>query len=356
MSADVEPALPLVPAPATPARQGGPRALWCAASQHSAGVLLCVLIALAASFVASLHNGPQLLYALLFGVCFHFLSVEAKTAPGIEFCGRAVLRVGVALLGARITLAQIAALGWGTAAVVVVAVVSTIGVGILVARRLGLSTAHGVLSGGATAICGASAALALAAVLPRSREQDRFTLVVVISVTTLSTAAMLLYPPIARAFSLPPQLAGLFLGASIHDVAQVVGAGYLMSPAIGDHATIVKLLRISLLAFVVMAVSLSSLSRGVQPERGARPPLLPGFLQCFVALVALHSLGWIPPAWQPAINETSRTCLVVAIAALGVKTSLPGLMQAGWRAFALLLVETLWLAIFVLVAVHAMRG
>ena len=318
-------------------------------------MLLCVVVALAASFVAGLHNGPQLLYALLFGVCFHFLSDEPRTAPGIAFCGRSVLRIGVALLGARITLAQIAALGWSTAAVVVCAVLSTIAVGVLLARRLGLTTAQGVLSGGSTAICGASAALALAAVLPRSREQDRFTLVVVVCVTSLSTLAMLLYPPIARGFGLPPQLAGLFLGASIHDVAQVVGAGYLMSPAIGDQATIVKLLRISLLAFVVMAVSLSSLSRGATAEPGTRPPLLPGFLQCFVALVALHSLGWIPAAWQPVINEASRACLVVAIAALGVKTSLPGLIEAGWRAFALLLFETLWLAAFVLAAVMTMK-
>ncbi|HUG24161.1 YeiH family protein [Piscinibacter sp.] len=320
------------------------------------GAALCVVIALAASFAAGLHDGPQLLYALFFGVCFHFLAAEAQTRPGIEFCGRTVLRIGVALLGARITVAQIAALGWSTAAIVVAAVLSTIAIGVAVARWLKLTTAHGVLSGGATAICGASAALALSAVLPRSREQDRFTLVVVVSVTTLSTLAMLLYPLIARAFALPPPLAGLFLGGTIHDVAQVVGAGYLMNPATGDQATIVKLLRISLLAFVVMAVSLSSLARRADNSGAtSRPPLLPGFLQFFVLLVALNSLGWIPPAWHGAINEASRGCLIVAIAALGVKTSFSTLIEAGWRSFALLLIETLWLAAIVLAAVLVMR-
>jgi uncharacterized integral membrane protein (TIGR00698 family) len=264
-----------------------------------------------------------------------------------------VLRIGVALLGVRITVTQIAALGWTTAAVVASAVLGTI----VLARRLGLSPAQGVLSGGATAICGASAALALAAVLPRSREQDRFTIVVVVSVTTLSTLAMLLYPAIARAFALPPALAGLFLGGSIHDVAQVVGAGYTMGPATGDQATIVKLLRISLLAFVVMAVSVSSLARcGGSDGAAVRPPLLPGFLQFFVALAALHSLGWIPVAWQSALNGISRVCLVVAIAALGVKTSFHMLLQAGWRAFALLLAETIWLAAWVLGAVLLMQA
>jgi uncharacterized integral membrane protein (TIGR00698 family) len=341
--------------PALPARfAGAAQAAWGALSLRWPGAALCVVVALAATFVAGLHGGPQLLYALFFGICFHFLSEEASTRAGIEFCARSVLRVGVALLGARITVAQIAALGWTTATLVVVAVVSTIAVGVLAARRLGLGTASGVLSGGATAICGASAALALSAVMPRSPERDRFTLVVVVSVTTLSTLAMLLYPPVARAFDLPPPLAGLFLGGTIHDVAQVVGAGYLMGPATGDQATIVKLLRISLLAFVVMAVSLSSLGRTAGPDT-PRPPVLPGFLQCFVVLVALNSLGLVPAPWQEGLNVVSRACLVVAIAALGVKTSLPALASAGWRSFLLLLVETLWLAALVLVAVVWMR-
>jgi uncharacterized integral membrane protein (TIGR00698 family) len=342
--------------PALAARfAGAAQAAWGALALRWPGAALCTVVALAATFVAGLHGGPQLLYALFFGVCFHFLSEDAGTRAGIDFCARSVLRVGVALLGARITVAQVAALGWTTAALVVSAVVSTIALGVLLARRLGLGTANGVLSGGATAICGASAALALSAVMPRTPERDRFTLVVVVSVTTLSTLAMLLYPPVARAFDLPPPLAGLFLGGTIHDVAQVVGAGYLMGPATGDQATIVKLLRISLLAFVVMAVSLSSLARREGPAT-ARPPLLPGFLQCFVVLVALNSLGWVPAAWQDALNAVSRACLVVAIAALGVKTSLPALASAGWRSFVLLLVETLWLAGLVLVAVLCLRG
>lgn len=332
---------------------------WSAAVERWPGALLCCVIALAASFVAGLHSGPQLLYALLFGISLHFLWGESKTRAGIEFCSATVLRFGVALLGARITVLQFAALGWLTAAVVVAGVLSTIACGVLAARRLGLGTAPGVLSGGATAICGASAALALSAVLPRSREQERFTLAVVIGVTTLSTMAMLVYPLIARGLALPPALAGLFLGGTIHDVAQVVGAGYMLGPATGDQATIVKLLRVAMLALVVMAVAMSSIGhrQAAQPARNAaRPPLLPGFLQAFVVLVALNSLGWIPPGWQGPINEVSRACLVVAIAALGVKTSFETLARVGWRSLVLLLVETLWLAGFVLVAVIAMKA
>lgn len=322
------------------------------------GVLLCAVIALAASFIARLHGGPQLLYALLIGVAFHFLLDDARIRPGIDFCTGAVLRLGVALLGARITTGQIAALGWNTALIVVACVLSTIFGGIWVARRLGLSTAQGLLSGGATAICGASAALAISAVLPRSREQERFTLLVVVAVTSLSTIAMLLYPLLVHVLHLPPAMAGLFLGGSIHDVAQVVGAGYLMGQQTGDAATIVKLFRVSMLALVVMAVS-AAYRGGRLPSSGTdtphRPALVPWFLWLFLLLVVIHSLYGIPEAAQPLIGELSRGCLVVAIAALGVKTSFQMLFQTGWRPFALLLVETIWLAAALMGAILIVR-
>lgn len=323
------------------------------------GLLLCGVIALAASFISRLHGGPQLLYALLIGVAFHFLLDDARIRPGIHFCTGTVLRLGVALLGARITTAQIAALGWSTALTVVACVLSTIFGGIWLARRLGLSTMQGLLSGGATAICGASAALAISAVLPRSHEQERFTLLVVVVVTSLSTVAMLFYPLLAHALHLSPALAGLFLGGSIHDVAQVVGAGYLMGQETGDAATIVKLFRVSMLALVVIVVSAAYRGRHLPADNSDtphRPALVPWFLWVFLLLVIVNSLHGIPDAAQPVIGELSRACLILAIAALGVKTSFQMLLQTGWRPLALLLAETLWLATLLLVAIVIMRS
>ena len=203
------------------------------------GAALSCVIAMAATLVSTLHGGPQFLYALFFGVAFHYLSQDPKAKPGIEFCSRNVLRLGVGLLGARITASQIAGLGWSTAAIVIAAVVTTMLCGSLLGRRLGLTRAQGVLSGGAVAICGASAALAISSVLPRNKESERFTLMVVVTVTVLSTLAMVAYPLIAKVLHLPPELAGLFLGGTIHDVAQVVGAGYMLNHETGDYATIV---------------------------------------------------------------------------------------------------------------------
>ena len=321
------------------------------------GSALAAVVALAATFVSQLHGGPQMLYALFFGVAFHYLSQEARTKAGIEFCARHVLRLGVGLLGARITAMQIAGLGWVTALTVVAAVLTTIACGLLLARRLGLSRAQGMLSGGAVAICGASAALAIAAVLPRDKHHDRFTLLVVITVTVLSTVAMVVYPLIVQLLGLSPQMAGLFIGGTIHDVAQVVGAGYTLGQEAGDTATIVKLFRVAMLAAVVLVASIAFKTAREQAAASsglpgaAKQPLVPWFLWLFAAMVAANSAGALAPVMQQGLGWVSRACLVVAIAALGMKTSFMQLTQAGWRPMALIAIETAWMAALVLAVI-----
>jgi uncharacterized integral membrane protein (TIGR00698 family) len=321
------------------------------------GSLMAVVIALAATAVSTLHGGPQLLYALFFGISFHYLSQEARTKAGIEFCARAVLRLGVGLLGARITLSQLQDLGVASAVAVAVGVALTIGFGWWLAPRLSLSRRQGLLSGGSVAICGASAALAIAAVLPREKDGERFTLIVVVAVTALSTLAMVLYPLLARALTLSPHWAGMFLGGTIHDVAQVVGAGYTLGPATGDVATVFKLLRVSMLVVVVLLLSAAyRAQRDAVREPGApraaeRTSVLPWFLWLFVAAMLMNSSGLIGKDVQAVLGDASRACLVVAIAALGMKTSFSQLARAGWRPLVLIVCETLFLALFVLGAI-----
>ncbi len=326
------------------------------------GMVVASLVGAAATLVASLHGGPQMLYALFFGVSLNHLGRAGRALPGVEFASRTVLRVGVGLLGARITAEQIAALGWQTAAVVVLAVVSTLGVALWLGRCMGLTRAYSVLAGGAVAICGASAALAIAAVLPRDKDGDRTTLVVVVSVTLLSTIAMVLYPLVVRLLDLPPPLGGLFLGATIHDVAQVVGAGYTINPATGDAATVVKLFRVTLLTLVVAGTAWSFRSQrlasaGDLPADATDPESsqLPWFLWLFIALVVLNSTLGMAPALQQGLGQLSRACLVVAIAALGMKTSFRQLARMGWRPVMLIVAETVWLALFVGLVVMALR-
>ncbi len=326
-------------------------AVTAAATRFGRGLVTAALIAAASAFVADNYGGPLFLYALLFGIACNFLGEDERTRPGIDLATRGVLRLGVGLLGARITVAQVASLGLMPVALVVTAVAATIGCGLWLARRFGRPRVEGLLSGGAVAICGASAALAIAAVLPRDERARRFTLLVVVGVTALSTLAMILYPAIARVLRLDDVAAGVFLGGTIHDVAQVMGAGLSLSPHTGDMAAITKLLRVALLVPVVLLLSLAN-RRRTEVADAPRPPLLPWFLLLFVALVLANSVGALPTAATTALGVVSRGCLVVAIAALGVKTSFKDLAALGWQPIALLAGETLFLAAFVLAGIR----
>jgi uncharacterized integral membrane protein (TIGR00698 family) len=342
--------LPEVAAPRRPGALPGQALL----AKVYAGVLAAATVALAASWLAQHYAAPVMLFALLFGMAFHFLHEEGRCVAGIEFSSKAILRTGVALLGARITVEQMLQLGATPILMVMAGVASTILLGFLAARALGLSRSFGVLSGGAVGICGASAALAIASVLPKDKESERDVILAVVVVTALSTLAMIFYPMLVTALGFDHQRAGLFLGGTIHDVAQVVGAGYMISQKTGDVATYVKLLRVAMLLPVVFTIAFV-VSRGLKRSGGAAPtgarPPFPLFLLAFAALVALNSLGLLAKPVVDGAGEVSRWCLVTAIAALGMKTSFKELAAAGWRPVALMVGETAWIAGLVLLVV-----
>src|SRR5688572_4536417 len=202
------------------------------------GVLVSAIVAVAAMFLSQHYGASAMLFALLLGMALNFLSQEGKCMRGIQASSTTVLRLGVALLGLRISVAQVMALGLTTVLLVVVSVALTIVLGIALARMCELDARFGVLTGGAVAICGASAALAISAVLPRHKNSERDVTLAVIGVTALSTIAMIAYPIIISATGMDDRQTGVFLGATIHDVAQVVGAGYSVSEETGDSATI----------------------------------------------------------------------------------------------------------------------
>lgn len=313
------------------------------------GVAAAGTVGLAATFLSQTYNAPVMLFALLLGMAFHFLHEEGRCVAGIEFASRTILRLGIALLGARVTAGQIAGLGAAPIVTVLAGVTTTILFGAWLGRRLGLGQYFGVLSGGAVAICGASAALAVSTALPKHETRERDTVLAVVGVTTLSTIAMILYPLLAGALKLDNAQAGVFFGGAIHDVAQVVGAGYMYSRETGDIATYVKLLRVALLIPVVLGVGWY-FSRIAGGKRAGAPPF-PMFLAGFAALVALNSLVALPAAITSAATTVSGACLVTAIAALGMKTSFRDLLEVGWKPVGLIVAETLWIAALVLGAV-----
>ena len=306
------------------------------------GLLLSATIALAVRFVSDRLGGPAMLYALLFGMAFNFLTEDERFASGIRLASRNILRIGVALLGLRITTGEVVELGWPVVALIVASVVATVLIGGLIGRALGLKGDQSILSAGAVAICAASAALAIASVLPSHKDHERNTILTVAGVTALSTIAMVVYPVLVTYLHYDNATAGIFLGATIHDVAQVVGAGYMISDETGEISTLVKLIRVACLVPVVVAISLV-MRRGRSPKSG-NVPLLPWFLVTFIVLVIVNSLGWVPAGAHAVLTPVSSWCLLTAVAALGVKTSLKALADVGPAPVGVMVIQTLLLA------------
>jgi uncharacterized integral membrane protein (TIGR00698 family) len=260
------------------------------------------------------------------------------------------LRLGVALLGLRITIDHVVTLGWKTVAALMVAVGLTIMLGLLLARLLKVESSLGLLIGGATAICGASAALAISSVLPKNAQLESNTTLTVVGVTTLSTMAMVVYPLITNWLGFDAVMSGKFIGATIHDVAQVVGAGYSLSTEAGDAATITKLMRVAFLMPVLVVISLglrvrTAVKSGSEDTMNtSKTPLLPWFTVAFVGFMLLNSTGWVPISVQSGASFLSQSFLVIAIAGVGLKTSLKQVTRLGWRPVAMLFLVTLSLA------------
>lgn len=307
--------------------------------ENARGIGVAVLVAITAQFLADRFTAPAMLFALLIGMAFNFLAQEAPTKPGINFASKTLLRIGIALLGLRIAFADIAELGLRNIETIAALIAFTILSGVLLSRLIGRHWHYGVLTGGAVAICGASAALALSAVLPKKHISETDTLLTVVGVTTLSTAAMVLYPAIFSAFGIGPVDAGFLIGATIHDVAQVVGAGFSISEQAGNTATIVKLMRVAMLPVVL--IILSFFVRG--GEGGAIR--LPMFLIAFIVLMGIENLVTLPKFVTETANLVSRVCLLVAVAALGVKTSLAELRNVGLAKMMVILGSTVLLLV-----------
>ncbi len=317
------------------------------------GFLVAALIALAGQFISEHYGAPSMLMALLFGIALNFLSEDTQCKAGIAFSARTILRFGVALLGMRISFDMAAQLGLNMILLIVGSVVLTIVFGMLIGRFLGHGPRFSFLSAGSVAICGASAAMAISAILPRDDRSEERLVFTVVGVTLLSTATMIVYPILADIIGFDEQLSGIFIGATIHDVAQVVGAGFSISEDTGEVATLVKLIRVSMLAPVILIASLIVRQQGLSDQiDGGKPPIMPSFIIAFIILVFLNSLNVFPTSLIEISTQISKWALLTAIAAVGLKTSLRDVMNVGGRAIAFLVIETLFIAIIMIIGLQ----
>ena len=340
-------------------------------SRHAAALDLLPGVALAAAIAAIGYGAapyvgrvvpiPAMVIALLVGIALNPVAARPLIQPGMAFSVRTVLRWAVALMGLRVGLSDIAALGLGTAALIVVGMAATIVSGFVFASWAGRAPGFGALAGVGTGVCGASATLAVSTVVPDYEGKAADIAFVVVAVNAIATLTMLLYPPLCTLLGFDPQTTGVMLGGTIHDVAQVAGAGYAVSTAVGNTAVIVKLFRVFLLLPVVLGVGYYFTRRGMKHGE-ARVPL-PLFAFVFLILCALNSAIPLVPSLMPAFTpvkhvlvEASNWGLLLAIAALGLSTSVKTIIGLGWRHIATALGTTVVILVVVtggLLLMHA---
>ena len=295
------------------------------------GLGVVTIAAAAAAWLSDHYAMPIILAGLLIGLALNFLAANPRLHAGMDLCATTGLRWGIVLLGTQVTLAQIAALGITSFAALIAIVILVIAAGVLGARISGNSALAGLLAGGATAICGASAALAIYALIGRERlDHHRFTFTLVV-ISLASAIAMSLYPLLAAQFQFSDRQAGFLMGAAIHDVAQSLGAGYNYSPAAGEVAAIVKLTRVALLAPVVAIIAMIIGRPGDRSGSRFAPLRLPWFIWAFLALVLIGSS--IPiPSWLKDLGfVASKILLLFAVVAAAMRSSLDALLSDGWR-------------------------
>lgn len=339
-----------------------------APSSPAWGLALCAAIAALAQWAAALPwlaergIGPltvAIALGLLLGNAAPSLT-QGRSSAGLAWAKRPILRAGIVLYGLRITLQELGQIGWVGLALDVAVVASTFVLARwLGVRWLGLAPAQAMLIGAGSAVCGAAAVLATAPVVRARGEQVA---VAVATVVVFGTLAMVLYPIVfhygaSMAWALvpsAPEQFGLYLGATVHEVAQVVAAAAAISPEAAAAAIVAKMLRVMLLAPLLLTLAWWMLREDGEQSQQKRTHastwrqmqsngVIPWFALGFVAMVGLNSTGWLPQAAVAAGVMLDGWLLAVAMAALGLSTQAAAIGAAGWRPMLLAAVLMGWL-------------
>lgn len=296
------------------------------------GLIVVTTAALAALWLSDQYGAPQILLGLLLGFALNFASTESRLRAGLDVASQTLLRIGIVLLGLRVTFAEISALGLVPFLALVGIMAAVMAAGVLAAQFTRLDWQFGLLAGGATAICGVSAALALWGIIGEKRVDQEGFAITVLGVTLASALALATYPALAAMLQLSDTQAGFLVGASIHDVAQAIGGGFAVSDAAGEVATVVKLSRVTLLVPILLVVALV-LGRKGQGQRFSLRQGVPWFIAAFIAVVAFNSMVDLPAAVSDAGASAAGFLLLLAVTAAAMKADLSGILSHGAKAF-----------------------
>lgn len=316
-------------------------------AQHTSpwpGIALALGVA-AVSMLASqvLPGISALVIAIVVGVMVANLTVlPPALVPGTQFTAKKLLRAGIVLLGLQVALGDLLALGAPMLAVVVVVVTVGILGTVAIGRLLGVEKGLTILVACGFSICGAAAVAAAAGVTDPEEEHEERTVTAIALVVLCGTLMIAAVPAVAALLQLSPEAAGLWAGASIHEVAQVVAAGGALGGTALTLAVIVKLARVLMLAPVMATLSLQQRREGM--AEGKRPPLVPLFVLGFLAMVVLRSVAPLPAPVLEIGAMLQTGLLAAAMFALGTGVRVRRLLQVGPRPFALAALSTLLVA------------
>ena len=329
-----------------------------ATSLDTAGLVPGLALAGAVALVARVLAGSlppafgEILVAVLLGIAVaNVVTIPSTAMPGIRFAVQRVLRGGIILLGARLSLDAVLAIGAGVLGLVLVSMTVAFTVALLVGRALRLPRRLALLIGVGTAVCGNSAIVATAPVV---RAEEREVSFAIATITLFGTLAVFAFPLIGRALGLGDVTFGVWSGVAVNDTSQVVAASAAFSPAARDIATVVKLVRNALMAPLIVLIAWwwqrETDAASANVERGIRGAV-PLFVLGFLALALLRSIGAIPPELAAIIDEVARAFILVALAVVGLNTRLVDLRAVGLTPFFAGLATALVLAAMSLTAI-----
>lgn len=322
------------------------------------GILLIALFSCAAFYIAEFPFVKKLSFSpLIIGILLGMLYANSLRnrlpetwVPGIQFSAKQLLRLGIILYGFRLTLADIQEVGWGAIVVDAVVVALTIFLGSGVGKLLKMDRDTALLTSVGSSICGAAAVLGADATI---KPKPYKTAVAVSTVVIFGTLSMFLYPVMYRNgwLNLNPHDMGVYAGATLHEVAHVVGAGNAMGAEIQDTATIVKMIRVMMLvpvllilAFTIRPMEDEPVTVGAVPQvKGKRKIAIPWFAFIFLLVIGFNSLNLLPQVCIDAINSFDTFLLTMAMTALGTETSFDKFKKAGPRPFLLAFILYIWL-------------
>lgn len=311
------------------------------------GIALAAAVAVAAFALKAaglpiIGSFSPLMLAILIGMAVRNLWGRPEAArAGLAAALRTPLRLGIVLLGLQVTLAEIVAIGWAGLAILTFAVAATFVLTIWMGRQLGVPRGLTTLIAAGTSVCGASAIVAANTVV---RDEDESVAYALATVTLFGTIAMFGYPVLASALPLTELAYGLWSGASVHEVAQVVAAGFARGETSGEFATVTKLARVLMLAPLVLLMGLWAQRLSSRSDAGSGRAPMPWFVFGFLGMVLLAGTGWIADEWRSTANLATQALLAFALAAVGLETDLRKLVAQGWRPLALGAAATLFIA------------